>query len=602
MYVVPIVVPPEAIVEVINPFADIDDVDVDEDDSEDEDEESGIGANQRETLSYHNIFQRQNQQQLPSLSERHGRHLVASSSGNLTALVVRIVAQNGTEPTDSLETTRNNVFGDDVCLKSQFAACSKDQLIIEPFEGNTTTGVPVHGGVINVRVDLNPSGSNKKKFLKRSNFAANEQLGNLEEQFDLVLFCIPPGTGDYWKAEANLRRWDSYYNDKWCGYVSAQMHEVGHSGEGELRNDGSSEYADQSGLMGLSYQGDDSPRMCFNVAKNYQLNWYKRQRKRIDPTRATDKTIADSISIKQNFIMNGIDDYMVTGNTEGKVVALRLTQRGSPKDYYIGYNRAKGANNETQEDANEIVILEKATGGPDGSTMSWKLASLRYQGQRYVIPEFGLESSFVEIKLWSNTIKDSTTNDSNKDVAIAVTSFKAAKPCLHRKKDWVPFVIEGKTDQYGHETWWSIKIDHPDGGYVDFGSGYKGNQEFEAALDLCPGECYVFEINDLWGDGICGGTSCDAGEGFFRGTLNGEQIFSGAKFGFTEKFQFCTEEAGNRKSESAMCKDSKQFRYLDKQRKDCDWVGRRRTKKRCFKTWKEKKVYRWCPSACNLCD
>mmetsp|Transcript_24947 Transcript_24947/g.68767 ORF Transcript_24947/g.68767 Transcript_24947/m.68767 type:complete len:405 (+) Transcript_24947:42-1256(+) len=390
---------------------------------------------------------------------------------------------------------------------------------------------------------------------------------------------------------------------KYCNRIT-QGHNLGldHSGEGPRRNDGSSEYDDRSGMMGISYKGDDSPRMCFNVAKNYQLGWYKRQRKRIDPTKATNRTIEDSISIRQSFIINGIADYKVTGPTEDKLVALRLTQRGSPRDYYVGYNRATGINNETQEDANEVVILEKPIGGRDGSTISWKLASLRYQGQRYVIREFGPESSFIEIKLWSNTINDNNMSDSNEDVAIAVTSFKAAKPCLHRKRDRVPFAVEGKTDRYGHETWWSLKIDSPTGGYVDFGSGYKDNQEFGATLDLCPGECYVFEINDLYGDGICDGVSCEVGEGFFRGTLNGEQIFSGSTFGYTEQFQFCVEDIEEGKPESAMCKDSKRLRYLNKKRKDCDWVGRRRTKIRCSRTWKGKEIFRWCPTACNICD
>jgi hypothetical protein len=33
-------------------------------------------------------------------------------------------------------------------------------------------------------------------------------------------------------------------------------------------------YGDQSGMMGVSYSSYDTPLMCFNPAKQYQLGWF----------------------------------------------------------------------------------------------------------------------------------------------------------------------------------------------------------------------------------------------------------------------------------------------------------------------------------------
>lgn len=51
------------------------------------------------------------------------------------------------------------------------------------------------------------------------------------------------------------------------------MHEIGHnlrlSHAGDDSNTAQAEYQDQSGIMGFSYIGDNTPRMCFNGVKRY---------------------------------------------------------------------------------------------------------------------------------------------------------------------------------------------------------------------------------------------------------------------------------------------------------------------------------------------
>ena len=199
--------------------------------------EGAIGDENKEVEVHSgNIFQRESLGTTRQLQQNKRKRRKYKAIGELTTLIVRVIAPNGAEPTNNITDTQKKAFFDPVCLKSQYAACSKNQTIIKPFEGTTTTDVKIAKGVVDIVVDINPTGpsdrhpkkiSNKNAFVNRAERMTEEKLGPLADQFDLVLFCIPPGTGDNWKAFANVNRYDSYYNDEWCGHVSAQLHEVG---------------------------------------------------------------------------------------------------------------------------------------------------------------------------------------------------------------------------------------------------------------------------------------------------------------------------------------------------------------------------------------
>jgi hypothetical protein len=366
---------------------------------------------------------------------------------------------------------------------------------------------------------------------------------------------------------------------------------LAHSGEGDRSVD-DNEYEDRSGIMGSSYQNKDTPKMCFNGAKNYQLRWYIRQQKSFDPTRGK-PAIMTKTSKTQNFVMNGVVDYKVEGDTQQKLVSLRLKSKGTKLNYYIGYNRAFGDNEGTREDENEIIVWEKPEGGPNGFGKSWKLTALRHKGQVYVIPDFGLKKDFVEIKLLSDTTEGGFKN-SKQDALISVTSYKAADPCRYPP---VPFELTGKTDDYAYEISWSLKVDSPSGGYVDFGSGYQKNSAFGSTKNLCPGECYVFEINDLFGDGL--GTG-----GFFKGLLEGIEVFSGSSFKERDEKRFCIppiDNIGIIGDNAGKCLDIPTLKYDKREERDCSWVGRR-ISKRCKKIWEDKPLSEFCPLTCKVCS
>ena len=60
-----------------------------------------------------------------------------------------------------------------------------------------------------------------------TNQAAKDLGAPLNTIADYVILCLPPGTLGGWIAYAYINSWLSVYNDNWCRYPSAQLHEVG---------------------------------------------------------------------------------------------------------------------------------------------------------------------------------------------------------------------------------------------------------------------------------------------------------------------------------------------------------------------------------------
>jgi len=92
-----------------------------------------------------------------------------------------------------------------------------------------------------------------------------------------------------------------------------------------------------------------------------------------------------------------------------------------------------------------------------------------------------------------------------------------------------------QTDNWGSETTWTLVNN---GETVASGGPYGDNQSYEEEYCIDAG-CYVFDIFDSWGDGIC----CGYGEGNYEIIVDGESIYVGdGQFGSSERTEFCSDD------------------------------------------------------------
>jgi hypothetical protein len=129
---------------------------------------------------------------------------------------------------------------------------------------------------------------------------------------------------------------------------------------------------------------------------------------------------SDSPSTR-TYIMNGIVAYKTSGSTNGRTIVLRLFQENSNKHYYIGYNRAKDFNSQTQESINCITIIEKE-GSPEGYAPSFSKGVLCSPNQSFTIDNWGGDS---KISIETKYVARSTNYD---DATIAITRLGGPTP------------------------------------------------------------------------------------------------------------------------------------------------------------------------------
>jgi hypothetical protein len=116
--------------------------------------------------------------------------------------------------------------GDMLNLKSQFSACSDSKLTFVPLTTNPLVGTD---GVYTVKLPkIGVNGVNDGALLAEITNAASTTLGvKLDSVADHVMVCLPPGTAGTWVSYGYYNSFLSVYNDNWCRYPSAQMHELG---------------------------------------------------------------------------------------------------------------------------------------------------------------------------------------------------------------------------------------------------------------------------------------------------------------------------------------------------------------------------------------
>jgi hypothetical protein len=155
-----------------------------------------------ESLSIKDVRHAQHYRRRKGKDPRHHnpRNLIASNPDRpYQTLVVRItdaVGNGVTATTDELYTT---IFGNDDAsssnsLTQQYAACSANQLILEPAAVVEVGGETTYG-VVDVRINITAAGNSRLDVANLANKQAQELYSNgaklSKGGFDLVMFCPP---------------------------------------------------------------------------------------------------------------------------------------------------------------------------------------------------------------------------------------------------------------------------------------------------------------------------------------------------------------------------------------------------------------------------
>eukprot|EP00545_Synedropsis_sp_CCMP1620_P004829 CAMPEP_0119002810 /NCGR_PEP_ID=MMETSP1176-20130426/143_1 /TAXON_ID=265551 /ORGANISM="Synedropsis recta cf, Strain CCMP1620" /LENGTH=783 /DNA_ID=CAMNT_0006954337 /DNA_START=114 /DNA_END=2465 /DNA_ORIENTATION=+ len=235
------------------------------------------------------------------------------------------------------------VNGDVNNLASRYKACSMDKLLFVPGQGAQFTD-----GVAEININVQIEGAVIADVVKIITNKLVEQFGsNLKSTYTHVVYAVPRGTtfgaggSNSWLAFAYMNHYLSVYNDNNIIYISNQVHETGHNLGLTHSSHGGVTYGDQSGTMGYGYGQEDTPEMCFNAAKSWQLGWYQDKSAEYNPAEKGTFT---------GYLTAFVDYKSVTVGEE--FVQFKIL------DYFLIYNKAKGINHETKEFANMVTITE----------------------------------------------------------------------------------------------------------------------------------------------------------------------------------------------------------------------------------------------------
>jgi hypothetical protein len=137
-------------------------------------------------------------------------------------------------------------------------------------------------------------------------------------------------------------------------------------------------YFDKHGMMGYSYDEFNSPKMCFNAPKSWQLGWFADQSISWNPN---DGTWVGT--------MVGDVDY---GENPAHTIILRL-ETGYNTEIYVKFNRAKGYNSQTKMSADMVTIVEQGRGYSQSTYIDGM-----YPGQSHTISRFGTSGKDLVIE------------------------------------------------------------------------------------------------------------------------------------------------------------------------------------------------------------
>ena len=259
--------------------------------------------------------------------------------------------------------------------------------------------------------------------------------------------------------------------------------------------------------------------------KNWQIGWYDDRKETITPD-ASDP----NWSVEHTIV--GIADYNHTATRDLNVV-LKL-ETGTSEDYFIGFNRATGANAQNDEADDELTIVKTGNNG-ELYSQSYLQAHLT-AGESHILVGNGAPVQVTLVGIlkpasgpWRATLK--VENDGSAAPTPLPTSQPTPQPttaaptstaCISGKE----LVVDITKDDYPDETSWTLE-DMCTGQTVDAGD-VRGKS-------MCiPDAQYKFTLKDSYGDGIC----CSYGSGSYRVMYGGSMVKQGGQFESTETTTF----------------------------------------------------------------
>lgn len=143
-----------------------------------------------------------------------------TKTGDITAILIRVTATDS-QPDLTADQLMDVTFQNRMSLSKQLRRCSFNQLRLSP----------TSYGVLDVSVNVAAEGNDHKVLVNAGYEAAKELVPEGTETIrslaDLIMFVIPPGTGN-WAAFATIPGKQSVFNNMYAGYLGALGHEIGH--------------------------------------------------------------------------------------------------------------------------------------------------------------------------------------------------------------------------------------------------------------------------------------------------------------------------------------------------------------------------------------
>lgn len=196
----------------------------------------------------------------------------------------------------------------------------------------------------------------------------------------------------------------------------------------------------------------------------------------------------------------------------------------------------------TNSGVNDLVsaTINYAYNGSAGQAIDWTGSLAQFESTTIELPSFAGVDGDNEVTA-TVTNPNGVTDENGVNDAVSVDFVLSLGPTI----DYQLFLI---LDDYGSEVTWELK---ELGQTLYSGGPYADDQDGAIVeVDFClSGGCYIFEINDSYGDGLC----CEYGEGSWSILDDaGELVSTGGEYEDSDQTVFCTEVSAINDSPDAL--------------------------------------------------